>query len=307
MHRDQARRWGLGLVLTTGCAGRGFVAEDEAADDDDGSSTAAIGATGDPGGDGDVAESGIFTVTATAADDDDDDDDGDDGVDESTGDPIACAAPSADPIRTKVVIVDDTAPLPDGSVLRDFDCEIQTTSVEGPNVVIGMDCDVAPSGYSYATLIIELDAAGITVPADLVYPTQVRARVSTYSDSDTDQFPWRRADHVALYLDDVLVLGVAAGAWWPSTEDGDADPQFWSPLVLASLGTDCPAQELECHRLLQSALGVTLGDETAIGLAYSVVQIGGYDVHVGEMVGTDSPQCDEPGYGWLSFAIAPTP
>lgn len=55
-------------------------------------------------------------------------------------------------------------------------------------------------------------------------------------------------------------------------------------------------------------------DRVAVGCAeeilvspYSVASIGGYDVHVGEMLGSDSPQCDEPGYGWVSFAIAKAP
>jgi hypothetical protein len=298
-------------VLLAGCTGRGLVPEGGSDDGDDGvASNVSSGATGDPGSDdGDVADSGIFTVTNPASDVDGGDDDGDDGT---TGAQIECVPPQAPAIVAEVdastdLIDEDTD---DGLALNELDCEIQLHTVDDAGITLGMDCGFfdEPIPWVTSTIVVTVNAEGITVPEDLVYPERVQVRLNTFRDLEhIDESPWRRTDHIAIYRDGALVLGVGTGGWWPSDAAGDPAPAFWDPFVLESVWTDCDGPAMDCHDLTQSALDITLGEVTARAMPFSLVQIGGYDVHVGEMIGGDSPQCGEPAYGWLSFAIAPMP
>lgn len=289
------RGWIWMSTWVAGCAARGLVPEGDAAGTDGDTSAHSDGVTTDAETTGDdIPGTGIFTVTDTDVDIDDD---------SSTGAPIECVEPVAPAITVELFPGEDPDEADGGVVVRELECEMQGPLPGEVGTTLGMECDVSPTGYVGAVVLLTLDAA-IAIPAALDYPAQVLVRVNTYRDDDVGEFPWLRADHAAIYRDGELILGVASGSAWPATADGEADPEFWAPLAAESLWTDCPAPALECHARTQSALGLVLGEEAVVAHPYSLVQLGDYDVHVGEMVGADSPACGEPAYGWVSFAIA---
>jgi hypothetical protein len=289
------------VAFVAGCTARPFVASDDDAMGDDDTADDGTDSGGDddrpgPEIEGDDDDDGIAEV-----DDGADDDDG--GGSSESGEVLGCEDPVAPPVT--VDVIPGELPMHAGSdILRqELDCEIQLRQVEGTQVLLGMDCEIEPLWF--LTIVVTVDAPGITVPAVLDYPALVHARVTTYRDrAEIDEFPWLRTDHFALYMDDELVLAAGAGPWWPTTLENENDPAFYSPFELESVWTDCDGPSRECHDTTVYALGIQLGEEAATAHPFSTVAVGDYDVHVGEVIGSDSPQCGEPTYNWVSFAIA---
>jgi hypothetical protein len=310
MDGAMARRWTMAMSCVAACTGRPLVEidDDSGADVSDtrasGAEPADDGVPDDDGDDddGDASEGGgqdgDFTDTGAA-----DDGAAEASSDETEGDgPVPCVEPYLPDVRVNVWPGVD--PLAYSQVLRELDCVIEQRLVAGDGVSFQLACVDEGGGVAEA-VIVGVEAAGISVPASLDVDAVVHARMYTGRDlDDIDEFPWRRADHFALWQDGVLVLGAGAGVAWPSTGAGEPFTDFWAPVELASLPGTCVAESIECHEPIRGTWSVSLGDDTKQSAAFSVVAIGDYDLHLGELVSDAAPQCGEPPYGWLAFAVA---
>jgi hypothetical protein len=254
-------------------------------------------------GDGDDGTTGASSGGGITASDGDDvpADSGDEVTD--SGDPIVCTEPEVPDVRAEVWPGSD--PLEHAQILRELECIIEDKITAGDGVSFHLSCS-DQFGPLASLVVVGVEAEAISVPATLAPGVAVHARVYTGRDlDDIEAFPWRRADHFALYRDGVLVLGAGAGLTLPSTNDGEEFVDFWSPLVLDVLPSECPGEPRECHSPMRGIWEISSGGTSSAASPFSVLQIAGYEVQLGELVNSDTPQCGEPPFKWMTFAIAP--
>jgi len=303
----------LAMSLVAGCTSPLVASEagedddgtgDEASPSDSGGSQPADDDDGPPGdSDGADDEAGDDTES-DAASGVDGDGPGDSGGDDSdTGEPSGCGQPEVPDVRAEVWPGSD--PLEYAQIVRELDCVIENRITAGDGVSLHMACS-NENGPLPALVTVGVEADAITVPAILAIGTAVRARVYTGRDlDDIEAFPWRRADHFALFRDGALVLGAGAGVSFPSTLEGDPYTEFWSPLAFGVLPSACAGEPRECHDPVRGIFEVASDGTSTVASPFSVLQIGGFEIHFGELVESDTPSCGEPPYKWMSFAIAP--
>ena len=189
-------------------------------------------------------------------------------------------------------------------VLGDYACVIQSRSDYPAQFELVLDC-TDENGPLADTVDIALQAQGIVVPASLGKGIPVRARVYTWRDAE--HFPnllWRSANHFALYRDETLVLAGGSGLRLPTDAAGEDDPDFFAPVVLATSSLVCSGPPLACHETWRGVWEITVGEEVVTSPALGVVNVGGYDVHLGDLVTDEYASCDEPRYARLGFAAA---
>lgn len=226
----------------------------------------------------------------------------DEGVDES-GPSSECADAEGPDVWVEVWPGQDPLLPRNGFVIRDFDCTIDTRD-EAPGVVeIGFTC-LDESGL-VVDVWVSLEFDGLVVPADLVPGTPVQVSANTWRDPTYfEEFRWRRSDHFAIYRDGALALAGGSGAGFPTDTNGNADLDFFAPVLLDSLATQCPGAPMECHETLRDAWIIEVGDEVFQGPPFQIVQVGGYDLHLGELTTNDGFECDEPPFSRVGLAIA---
>ncbi|HET6584711.1 MAG TPA: hypothetical protein VFG69_14740 [Nannocystaceae bacterium] len=287
------RGWIAAIALGASCTGRAFV--------DDGGTSGSVDpeSSGGAGSEGVVSVSASASVSVSATADDGVDDD---APSTTSGAEPECAEPTAPAIVVDVYPGEDPLEAAGGMVSRELDCVVADRD-DGATVVLAFECDVSPTGYVGAFVLLQIDAAGVTIPVELGYGIDVHVRVQTFRDADlVDEFPWLRSDHLAIYRDDELLFGVGAGGWWPTTNDGS--PDFWAPVHVETTWSSCDPVASECHEVTPGSLAVVLDEEKLVVPAYTLASIGAYDLHVGELSASDSARCGEPPYSWSSFAIA---
>jgi hypothetical protein len=314
-----ARGLTLAAALLAGCTSRPLVATDaegNGGDDDD----------GDDGNDAPQPSDDDDDAPSDGDDDDDDDgeaseDEGDDGVvtlsddgpsddgpdetsgsDTDTGAPIECPSPEVGNVRTTVWPGQD--PLSHAQILIEVDCTIEERLHAGAGVSFELACSDA-NGPLPELVVVGVESEGIDVPANLTVGVEVHARVYTGRDlDDIAELPWRRANHFALYRDGALVLAAGEGVSFPSAGTGEPYTDFFAPVSFDVLPSECPGEPMECHDPQRGIWGVSAGGEQTTSPPFTVVGVGAFDVHLGELVAADTPSCGEPPYGWAAFAIA---
>lgn len=234
--------------------------------------------------DGDGHEGPVSTVPPS----EDDDAGGDENGDESTGEPIECTTPSAPPVT--VTIAD--APMGEWEVA--LDCTIVSRDGTGPDPIeLSFECEDGGVPLA-APVVVTIDSPELELPAVLDEDATIELGVATYREAD----PARRSDHVTMRSGGQLLLAASSSMWWPETQD------FWAPLSLSVLATECEGPELECHDLRRGYLLVESGEsEPEIVPDYQLGAAFGFDVHAGEIIAGDSHCEGVDLYAWLSFVV----
>ncbi len=271
-------------------------------DDDDGD------ATEDDGDDGVVtwtddgpSDDGVVTWTDNGPSDDGPFDTSGDETD--TEAPVECPAPEIGDVRTTVWPGQD--PLSHAQIFVEADCEIEERLHAGSGVSFELACTDGNGMPMSDSVVVGVESDGIVVPANLTVGVDVHVRAYTGRDlDDIAELPWRRANHFAMYRDGALVLGAGEGVSFPSTGTGEPFTDFFAPLSLDVLPGECPGETMECHDPTRGNWGVSAEGEQATSPPFTLVHLGAFTVHLGELVAADSPSCGEPPYGWAAFAIA---
>jgi hypothetical protein len=289
-------------ALLAGCSSRPLVEVDDEGDDD---TSASLGTPVDDDG---VDDDGVDDDRPRPDDDDEAGDvDVDDGLDDdgdTTGQVFECTDADGPDVDVEVWPGQDPLLPDDGIVLRDFECTIGGRFETPGWVQFELDC-LDESGL-VVEVVIAVTFDGLVVPTDLAEGVPVQVRVYTWRDvQHYDEFPWRRADHFVIYRDGSLAFAGGSGLSFAGTSDGGADPAFFAPVMLPDVApSGCPGPPMECHDPRRAEWMVTVGDVDFQGPPFQIVQVGGYDLHLGELSTSDSPDCGEPTFGRVGIAIS---
>ena len=290
-------------ALLAGCSGRPLVAVDDDGADDDTSAS-----LGTPLDDDEDDDDGVDDDRPRPDDDDEAGDvDVDDGLDDdgdTTGQVFECTDADGPDVDVEVWPGQDPLLPDDGIVLRDFECAIGGRFETPGWVQFELDC-LDESGI-LVQVVIAMTFDGLVVPADLVEGVPVQVRAYTWRDPQHyDEFPWRRADHFVIYRDGSLAFAGGSGLSFAGTRDGAGDPAFFAPVMIPDVvPSQCPGPAMECHDPRRAEWLITVGATEFQGPPFQIVQVGGYDLQLGELSTSDSPDCGEPTFGRVGLAIA---
>jgi len=274
MMGEMARRWMWTIGLAAGCAGRSNA--DEGATT---SSSASDDASPNEGGH----------------------EDGNEGDEDAV---VPCDAPQVSDVIVSVWPGQDPVAATSDFVIAELECVIEGRDDGSSGVELELAC-TDENGPLADMVRISVDAEGIEVPAELTIGAAVQARVYTWRDAEYfAEYPWRSADHFALLLEGELVLGGGSGATLPTRESGDWDASFFAPVIPYFTAGQCPGEPFACHEPWRSAWDVRVDDETVVSPAFSLLRLGGYEMHLGDLATSDDPACGEPYYTHVGLAIA---
>jgi hypothetical protein len=198
----------------------------------------------------------------------------------------------------------DPAAAESESVIGDYECVIVERTEFPAQVELVLDC-ADEAGPLAERVEISVQAQGIEVPASLGSGIPVQARVFTWRDAEfLGEFPWRRSDHFALSRDGVLVLAGGSGMGFPRDASGAEDLEFFAPVFAIARWSECPGPSIECHETYRRGWEIGVDDQVVVSPPFTVVQVGDYDVHLGDLVTEEDRDCGEPAYGRMGFALA---